>query len=421
MNTADRFQQHVLPTYGRFPLAPVRGEGCRLWDENGKRYLDFCTGIAVCSLGHCHPRIVDAIRMQAGNLLHVSNLYQIPQQAELAEEIVTQHVKIPGKVFFSNSGAEANDGLIKSARRFGHKRTQPDGSPRFEVITFTLSFHGRTLGSMSATGQAKIQEGFDPLLPGFRYLPFNDIEALENGIRPETAAILLEPIQGEGGVNMATPEFLRAVASICKKHDLLLLFDEVQAGFGRCGDSMGWRMIAPEIEPDGISWAKGMGGGVPIGAFWLSDRAIDADGTTLASLMGAGSHGSTYGGNPLVCAAALAVLKEIREKELDANAILMETRVRETIRSWHLPVIEEVRGSGLLLGVRLNPDLIPVPEGKTPALVVVTKLMEHGLLAPPAGPNTFRLLPPLNVTEAEIDEALEIVRTTLESFLTTTA
>lgn len=420
MSTADLFQQHVLPTYGRFPLAPVRGEGCRLWDENGKRYLDFCTGIAVCSLGHCHPRLVAAIREQAGNLLHVSNLYQIPQQAELAEEINTQHVKLPGKVFFSNSGAEANDGLIKSARRFGHKRPQADGSPRFEVITFTLSFHGRTLGSMSATGQAKIQEGFDPLLPGFRYLPFNDIAALENGIRPETAAILLEPIQGEGGVNMATPEFLRAVASICKKHDLLLMFDEVQAGFGRCGDSMGWRMIAPEIQPDGISWAKGMGGGVPIGAFWLNDRAIDPDGTTLPSLMGAGSHGSTYGGNPLVCAAALAVLKEIREKELAANAILMETRVRETIRSWHLPVIEEVRGSGLLLGVRLNPDLIPVPEGKTPALVVVTKLMEQGLLAPPAGPNTFRLLPPLNVTEAEIDEALAIVRSTLESFLTTT-
>lgn len=421
MNTAERFQQHVLPTYGRFPLAPVRGEGCRLWDENGKRYLDFCTGIAVCSLGHCHPRLVDAIRGQAGNLLHVSNLYQIPQQAELAEEIVTQHVKIPGKVFFSNSGAEANDGLIKSARRFGHKRTQPHGSPRFEVITFTLSFHGRTLGSMSATGQAKIQEGFDPLLPGFRYLPFNDIAALENGIRPETAAILLEPIQGEGGVNMATPEFLRAVASICKKHDLLLLFDEVQAGFGRCGDSMGWRMIAPEIEPDGISWAKGMGGGVPIGAFWLSDRAIDTDGTALSSLMGAGSHGSTYGGNPLVCAASLAVLQEIREQELAANALLMEVRIRETIRSWKLPVIEEVRGSGLLLGVRLNPDLIPTPEGKTPALVVVTRFMENGLLAPPAGPNTFRLLPPLNVTEAEIDEALAIVKTTLESLSAATS
>ena len=417
MSTSDLFQQHVLPTYGRFPLVPVRGEGSHLWDESGKRYLDFCTGIAVCSLGHCHPRLVSAIREQAGNLLHCSNLYQIPQQAELAEEINTHHVNIPGKVFFSNSGAEANDGLIKSARRFGHKRPQADGSPRFEVITFQQSFHGRTLGSMSATGQAKIQEGFDPLLPGFRYLPYNNIVALEAGIHPETAAILLEPIQGEGGVNSATPEFLRAVAKVCKKHDLLLLFDEVQVGFGRCGDSMAWRMIAPEIEPDGISWAKGMGGGVPIGAFWLNDRAIDDEGTPLPSLMGPGSHGSTYGGNPLVCAASLAVLREIREKELTTHAILMESRIRGTIDSWNLSVITEVRGSGLLLGIGLDPDLIPAPEGKTPALVVVTKLMENGLLTPPAGPNTFRLLPPLNVAESEIDEALAIVKATLESFI----
>ncbi len=414
MTTPERYTKHVLPTYGRFPLVPVRGTGCRLWDEAGKSYLDFCMGIAVCSLGHCHPRLVEAIRVQAGELMHVSNLYQHPLQAELAEEINTHHVKLPGKIFFSNSGAEANDGLIKSARRFGLKRPQSDGSQRYEVITFLQSFHGRTLGAMSATGQAKIQEGFDPLLPGFRHLPFNDIEALENGIRPETAAILLEPIQGEGGVNMATPEFLRAVAELCKKHDLLLFFDEVQAGFGRCGDAMAWRMIAPEIQPDGISWAKGMGGGVPIGAFWLNDRTVDADGTPLSSLMGPGSHGSTYGGNPLVCAASLAVLKEIREKELAVNALLMEVRIRETVKSWNLPVITEVRGQGLLLGVALDSSLIAVPEGKTAALVVVSKLMEHGLIVPPAGPNTFRLLPPLNVTEAEVDEALAIIKMTLD-------
>ncbi len=414
MSTSDQFQQFVLPTYGRFPLVPVRGEGCRLWADTGKSYLDFCSGIAVCSLGHCHPRVVAALREQAGKLLHCSNLYQIPQQAELAEEIVTHHVRIPGKVFFSNSGAEANDGLIKSARRFGHKCPQADGSPRFEVITFSLSFHGRTLGSMSATGQTKIQEGFDPLLPGFRYLPFNDIAALEAGIRPETAAILLEPIQGEGGVNAATPEFLRAIASVCKKHKLLLLFDEIQTGFGRCGDAMAWRMIAPGIIPDGISWAKGMGGGLPIGAFWLNDRSIDDDGTTLPSLMGPGSHGSTYGGNPLVCAASLAVLREIREKDLATHAILMEVRIRETIRSWKLPVITEVRGQGLLLGVALDPALVPVEDGRTPALTVVTRLMNNGLLVPAAGPNTFRLLPPLNVTVEEIDEALAILKDTLE-------
>jgi predicted acetylornithine/succinylornithine family transaminase len=413
MNTAATFQEHVLPTYARFPMAPTRGEGSYLWDDAGNRYLDFCTGIAVCSLGHCHPRLVAAIRQQAGELLHCSNLYQIPQQAELAAEINDHHVRLPGKVFFSNSGAEANDGLIKSARRFGHKRPQADGSPRFEVITFQLSFHGRTLGSLSATGQAKIQEGFDPLLPGFRYLPFNDIAALAAGIRPETAAILLEPIQGEGGINPATPEFLRAVAEICREHDLLLMFDEVQTGFARCGDAMAWRTLAPELVPDGISWAKGMGGGVPIGAFWLNDRAIDDAGTPLSSLMGPGSHGSTFGGNPLVAAASLAVLREIREQDLCANVHRQEARIRAAITAWKLPVITAVRGLGLLLGIGLDPALIPTPEGKTPALVVVTKLMANRLLVPAAGPNTIRLLPPLNVSDAEVDEALAILRETL--------
>lgn len=392
---------------------PVRGAGCRLWDENGKSYLDFCMGIAVCSLGHCNPVVVEAIRHQAGELMHVSNLYQPALQAELAREINEHHVMLPGKVFFSNSGAEANDGLIKAARRFGLKRPQADGTQRYEVVTFLQSFHGRTLGAMSATGQKKIQEGFDPLLPGFRHLPFNDVAALETGIRPETAAILLEPIQGEGGVHSATKEFLHAIVALCKKHDLLLFFDEVQTGFGRCGDSMAWRMITPEVKPDGISWAKGLGGGVPIGAFWLSDRVVDDDGTELSSLMGPGSHGSTYGGNPLVCAASLAVLKEIREKELALNAIFQEVRIRETIRSWGLPVVTEVRGKGLLLGVALDSSLIPVEEGRTPAQVVVYRLMERGLLVPPAGTDAFRLLPPLNVTDAEVDEALAIIHSVL--------
>lgn len=417
MNTDELYSQYVMPTYGRFPLVPVRGEGACLWDHQGKRYLDFCTGIAVCSLGHCHPRMVAAIQQQAAQLLHVSNLYQIPQQAELAQEIVDHHVKLPGKVFFSNSGAEANDGLVKSARRFGHQRIGANGEARFEVITFNQSFHGRTLGGIAATGQAKVKEGFDPMMPGFRHLPFNDIEAIKSGIRPETVAILIEPIQGEGGVNVATPEFLRTIASLCKEHDLLLFFDEVQTGFGRCGDSMAWRMIAPEIQPDGISWAKGMGGGVPIGAFWLSDRAVVDSGATLSSLMGPGSHGSTYGGNPLVCAASLAVLHEVREKELAAHAIRMEKRIRAAVASWKLPVITDVRGCGLLLGIEIDPKCFVVPEGKTPALVVVAKLMDLGLLCPPAGPNTFRLLPPLNVTEAEVDEALSIFKSALEGCL----
>ena len=408
---------HVLSTYARFPVTLVRGEGTRVWDDAGKSYLDFCTGIAVCSLGHCPPRLVNAIREQAGTLMHVSNLYGIPQQEELARVIVEEQVKLPGKVFFANSGAESNDGLIKTARKFGHAKPQPDGSPRYEVLSFTKSFHGRTLGGISATGQDKVKEGFDPLPTGFRHLPFNDLATLENSIAPETVAILLEPVQGEGGVNVATPEFLRGVAALCKQHDLLLLLDEVQAGFNRCGPPMAWRAIAPEIEPDAISWAKGMGGGFPIGAFWLSDRAIDDSGKSLASLMGPGTHGTTYGGNPLACAASLAVLAEIADRDLEANVLRQEQHIRETIASWNLPCITDVRGLGLLLGIGLDVSKLAIPEGKLPAAHVCGELLKAGLLVPPAGPETVRLLPPLNVTSAEIDEALAIFRSTFLSLI----
>lgn len=418
MNPRDQFSQHVLPTYSRAPLVPVRGDGARLWDADGIEYLDFCMGIAVCSLGHCEPRLVAALREQAGRLIHCSNLYEIPQQAALAEEINLHHVKMPGKVFFSNSGAEANDGLIKTARRYGHARPQPDGTPRFEVLTFLQSFHGRTLGSMAATGQTKIQVGFDPLLPGFRHLTFNDAAALAAEIRPETVAILVEPIQGEGGVHVATTEFLRAIATVCAEHDLLMFFDEVQVGFGRCGQSMAWREIAAEIEPDGISWAKGMGGGVPIGAFWISDRAVERENPSsaaLSSLMGPGSHGSTYGGNPLVCAASLAVLTAIREDGLGGRASRHAEMVRETVAQWRHPAISEVRGLGLLLGIGLRPEALEIPPGLTPALALVAECRANGLLVPPAGPNAIRLLPPLNVTPDEISRALEIIRRSLDA------
>lgn len=405
-----------MATYGRFPLTLVEGKGVRVRDDAGREYLDFCMGIAVCSLGHCHPRIVSAICEQATKLTHVSNLYLNEPQGLLATEINENHVKIPGKIFFSNSGAEANDGLIKSARRYGHLKPQSDRKPRFEVVTFQQSFHGRTLGSMAATGQAKIQQGFDPMLPGFRYLPFNDTAALENAVRDETVAFLLEPVQGEGGVHVASREFLEALAALCKKHDLLLMFDEVQTGFGRCGEAMAWRAIAPDIEPDGISWAKGLGGGVPIGAFWLNDRQVDEKGTKLSSLMGPGSHGSTYGGNPLVCAVSLVTLQEIREKHLTANALHQEKRIREIIQCWNLPVIKGVRGLGLLLGIALDPARIPVSEGETCALKIVKMLMNKGLLLVPAGPDAVRLLPPLNVNDAEVDEALSIIRDVLSEF-----
>jgi len=404
MKTADKLEKYVLPTYARFPVTLVDGDGARVSDDEGKEYLDFCGGIAVCSLGHCHPRMVEAIREQAGKLIHVSNLYRIPQQAELARMIVEDFVRLPGKVFFANSGAEANDGLIKTARRFGHHRPAPDGSPRFEVLTFDKSFHGRTLGAMSATAQTKIHEGFDPLLPGFRYLPFNDPDALRAAIRPETVAILLEPVQGEGGVNVADVEFIRAIAETCGEHDLLLFFDEVQCGFGRCGEAMAWNAVAPGLEPDGISWAKGLGGGVPIGAFWISDRVIDPQATELSSCMGAGSHGSTFGGNPLVCAAALAVLSEIAEKDLAANARRQNARIHEIVGSWKLPAVTDVRGLGLLVGIGLDPECFKLDKGVTPAIAVVRRCLDH----------TVRLLPPLNVIDEEVDEALKILRQAVE-------
>ena len=334
----------------------------------------------------------------------------------MAQEMNDLDIRLPGKVFFSNSGAEANDGLIKCARRYGHFKPRADGNPRFEVLTFERSFHGRTLGSMAATGQEKIQRGFDPLLPGFRHLPYNDADALENAVSEDTVAILLEPVQGEGGIHVAEKGFLDALDALRKKHDLLLMFDEVQAGFGRCGEAMAWRMIAPKIEPDAISWAKGMGGGVPVGAFWLSDRAVDDGGKTLSSLMDAGSHGSTYGGNPLVCAVALENLREIREKDLAANALRQEQRIRAEIRSWNLPVITEVRGIGLLLGMEIDPRMVPRAADSTPALTAAKAIMAEGLLVVPAGPETIRLLPPLNVTDAEVDEALAIVRSVLSKY-----
>ncbi len=413
MTIPETFQQYVLPTYGRIPITPVKASGSKLWDDTGKEYLDFCTGIAVCSIGHCHPRLTKAIQEQAATLMHCSNLYNIPQQAELAKLIVDDFVEIPGKVFFANSGAESNDGLIKLARRFGHQNTASDSSPRTEIITFNQSFHGRTLGAMSATGQPAIQEGFSPILQGFHYANFNDIESVVAKISNQTCAILLEPIQGEGGVNAATPEFLQQLKELCDKHDLLLMLDEVQVGFGRLGENMAWRTIVKDLEPDAISWAKGLGGGFPIGAFWVNDRLINTD-TTLSSVLGNKSHGSTYGGNPLGCAAAIAVLTEIKENKLCQNVKAQEQRIRETILGWNLPQISEIKGTGLLLGIGLNPETFDLTEGQTPALKLMIDLTEQGLLTVAAGPNTLRLLPPLNVTANEVDQALAILRTAIK-------
>ncbi len=414
----DLTKAPILETYARFPLTLVKGEGTRVWDDGGHSYLDFCAGIAVCSLGHCHPVMVEAIEKQAHTLIHVSNLYHTEPAAHLAQ-LITDLVEIPGKTFFANSGAESNDGLIKLARRFGlHSPDAITGQARSEIITFNKSFHGRTLGGIAATGQQKIKEGFDPLLPGFRHVPFNQLNTLTDAVGPSTCAILLEPIQGEGGINCATPEFLEGVASLCRSANLLLLLDEVQCGFGRLGEMMAWRALGvPELQPDGISWAKGMGGGIPIGSFWVNDRPVDEEGTPLSSLLGPGSHGSTYGGNPLAAQTSLAVLNEIARADLPANAVAREQQIRETIASWNHPAINTVRGKGLMLGIVLNPGAMTAPEGKTIAVHLCNELLKNKLLVPPAGPDVIRFLPPLNITEAEADEALALLKTTLDQLL----
>ncbi len=413
MNTTEHLARYVLPTYAQFPVAPVRGEGTFLWDGEGNRYLDFCSGLATCTLGHGDTPLSRAIARQAGELIHCCNLYQIDKQAELARCLVDECLQLPGRVFFSNSGAESNDGLIKLARRFGQARPDPAGQARHEILTFNRSFHGRTLGGIAATGQEKVKEGFAPLLPGFRHLELNDLDSLSSSIQPGTCAILLEAVQGEGGIHLASREFLQGVQKLCREHDLLLLLDEVQCGLGRTGEMAGWRSIEPNLVPDAVSWAKGLGGGFPIGAFWVSERDI-TNVKPLFSLMGAGSHGSTFGGSPLACTAGITVLREVIDQGLPARALQHESAIRETIASWQHAAISEVRGKGLLLGIGLNIETLRTPENIPASVHLSGELASAGLLSPPAGPDTVRLMPPLTVSTGEINEALEIFRHTLD-------
>jgi acetylornithine/N-succinyldiaminopimelate aminotransferase len=397
-STANLYRDYVMPTYGRFDLVLSRGEGAWVRDEAGKAYLDFGAGIAVCSLGHAHPKLAKALADQTAALIHTSNLYMTRPQGELAKLIVDL-VDLGGKVFFCNSGAEANEGLYKLARKFG----APTG--RHEIITFTNSFHGRTLGGISATGQEKVKTGFSPLVEGFVHVPFNDLAAVEAAITPKTVAILLEPVQGEGGINPATPEFLKGVRALCDKHDLLLMFDEVQCGFGRTGDWCAWRTIVPTgVEPDAVSWAKGIASGVPLGAFWAGTRSTAT--VPLCDLLGPGTHGTTYGGNPLVAAAGLTVLLTIQEEGLLENARNLGLRLISELQAMNLPAIRLVRGVGLMIGIELN-DL--TGEG-LPSIIASKALMAAGLLVIPSGERTIRLLPPLNITKTEADRALAILR-----------
>jgi acetylornithine aminotransferase/acetylornithine/N-succinyldiaminopimelate aminotransferase len=408
--TAELYRDYVMPTYGRFDLALARGEGTRVWDEAGKAYLDFGAGIAVCSLGHSHPKLTKALAEQAAALVHTSNLYLTRPQGELAK-LVVDLVGLGGKVFFCNSGAEANEGLYKLARKFG----APTG--RHEIITFTNSFHGRTLGGISATGQEKVKIGFAPLVEGFVHVPFNDLAAVEATITPKSVAILLEPVQGEGGINPATPEFLKGVRDLCDRHNLLLLFDEVQCGFGRTGDWCAWRtIVSTGVEPDAASWAKGIANGFPLGAFWAGTRSAgpDAEGKErgpLCDLLGPGTHGTTYGGNPLAATAGLTVLRAIRDEGLLAKARELGECLMKSLEEMQLPAIRLVRGVGLMIGIELN-DLSQ--EG-VPSLLMTKELMKAGLLVIPSGERTIRLLPPLNISKEEADEALAILKKVLSA------
>ena len=385
---ASLYTDYVIPTYGRFDLDIARGSGCRVWDGEGGEYLDFGAGIAVCSLGHAHPEITKAVTEQAATLVHTSNLYRTAPQAHLARRLV--ELTGSGKVFFCNSGAEANEGLIKLARKFGSE------SGRYEIITFQNSFHGRTMAGISATAQEKIKKGFAPLLEGFVHVPYRDLAAVTAAIGPRTVAILVEAVQGEGGIHVATPEFLRGLREICDERDLLLFFDEIQCGLGRTGDWCGWRSLDPGVQPDGVSWAKGIANGFPLGAFWASSSR------GLCDLLGPGTHGTTYGGNPVCCAAGLKVLEIVERDRCRQNASVQGVRLRDGLLALGSPAIREVRALGLMVGFELD----GTGEANV-AIPFVKRLMAGGLLAIPAGERVVRLLPPLNVTNREIDEALE--------------
>jgi acetylornithine/N-succinyldiaminopimelate aminotransferase len=427
--TTELFQDYVVPTYGRFPLVFERGAGAWVWDEAGRKYLDFGAGIAVCSIGHCHPRVVEVMARQLGRLVHTSNLYYTRPQGLLARKLV-ELVGLAGKIFFCNSGAEANEGLYKIARKFGNETLSAPADhtvgeviephrERHKILTFKGSFHGRTLAGISATGQDKVKKGFEPMVEGFEHLPFNDGPALLAAMDGTVAAVLLEPVQGESGIHAADAHFLRMARSICDDYGVLLMFDEVQCGLGRTGDWCGWRSIAPDVVPDAISWAKGIAGGFPLGAFWVRDRplTLKAGGTvSLQDLLGAGSHGTTFGGTPLVCAGALEVLSIIEEEGLLENARTLGVYAKEAIEALGSPLIAEVRGLGLMLGIDLAPDFATrVGCGaQAPSIWMVTRLHEAGMLTIPSGTHAIRWLPPLNVTRDEVAQAVDILSGVLE-------
>ncbi len=384
---AELFNQYVMPTYS--PAVTVTsGHGCKVRDADGMTYLDFTAGISVLNVGHTHAKVIKAIQDQAGALVHSSNLFYTPNQALLAQRL--SKLGLGGKCFFCNSGAEANEAMVKLARLWGHEKG------KYEVITLRNSFHGRTLAMCAATGQSKIQKGFDPLPLGFAYAAFNDVESVRAQVNERTVAVLVEAVQGEGGAIPATTEFMKGVRALCDEKGLLMLCDEIQCGMGRTGHWFAFQKHG--VQPDAFTLAKSLAAGVPMGALAASPK--------LSDVFQPGTHGSTFGGNPLACAAALAVLDVIEEEGLVARAAEAGVLLREGLQAFvdKYEKVLEVRGEGLLVGLAVD----------GPAKEVVAACREMGLLCCAAGENVVRFLPPLNVKDDEIEEALEMVGDALE-------
>ena len=377
-------EKYVANTYARFPILLVRGKGTRVWDLEGEEYLDFVSGLAVCNLGHCHPRVVKAIQTQAEKLIHVSNFYYIEPQIQLAS-LLCKH-SFADKVFFCNSGAEANEGAFKLARKYAKEKM---GKDRYEIITMERSFHGRTLATLTATGQEKFRKGYEPLMPGFKYVPFNDIGAVKNGINSKTCAVMLEPIQGEGGVNCPSEGYLKALREVCDEKGLLLIFDEVQVGMGRTGKLFAYEH--DRVEPDMLTLAKSLAGGVPIGALLIKKE--------VAGSFEPGDHASTFGGNPLATAAGVAALTTILEEGMLENCEKMGNNFLSQLEEIKkkFPFVKEVRGKGLILGMELKID------GSS----IVKEMLRKKILINCTMGNVLRFLPPLIVAKEEIDRVVK--------------
>lgn len=388
MNTEkiiNLYNKYVIGSYTRNPVAIVRGRGSWVWDADGKKYLDLFPGWGVNGLGHCHPAVVKAVKKQAKTLMHVPNNYYIEPQAKLAKLLIEN--SFPGKCFFCNSGAEANEAAIKLARKYGNQ------NGKNEIITCFNSFHGRTLATITATAQPKYQQGFEPLIPGFKYIPYGDISAARKAITPTTIAIMLEPIQGEGGIQVASREYFQQLRVLCNEQKLLLIFDEVQTGMGRTGEMFCYKNFG--VEPDIITLAKALGGGLAIGAIIAKEY--------LAGALSPGTHASTFGGNPLACEAAIAVIETVQKYSLlnktQEYGKYLKNQLLEMAKTFPA-IIKEVRGMGLMLGVELH---IPGAE-------IVKKCMEKGLLINCTHNNILRIMPGMTVTKSELDTGLEILK-----------